>query len=229
MAQLVQTGSRRPVVATVGALGLVTGVVGYSAAGDLGPSRPLAAPVVAQSAEARLQEAAHLADTTELLDQRKSANRSIALAVSWSADAAAAQAAAQLAQAAAAAQLDAQRRAEAERVARDAQRQALVDNAKQDPRAAARSMLGDYGWSDSQFSCLDSLWTKESGWNATAMNRSSGAYGIPQSLPGSKMATVGSDWRSNPVTQITWGLQYIKSVYGSPCSAWGHSQRSNWY
>ena len=77
-------------------------------------------------------------------------------------------------------------------------------------------MLGNFGWSSGQFGCLDSLWTKESGWNAHATNGSSGAYGIPQSLPGSKMASAGSDWQTNPATQINWGLQYIKYVYGSP-------------
>ncbi|HKJ13121.1 MAG TPA: hypothetical protein VJ976_12125 [Ornithinimicrobium sp.] len=98
-----------------------------------------------------------------------------------------------------------------------------------DPRSIARSMLGSYGWSGEQFGCLDSLWAKESGWNPSANNPSSGAYGIPQSLPGSKMAAAGSDWQTNPATQIEWGLGYIESVYGSPCAAWSHSQANNWY
>ncbi|MGB7449250.1 MAG: hypothetical protein WA892_09000, partial [Ornithinimicrobium sp.] len=89
-----------------------------------------------------------------------------------------------------------------------------------DPRSIAQSMLGSYGWGSDQFGCLDSLWAKESGWNSTASNPSSGAYGIPQSLPGSKMASAGADWQSNPATQIEWGLGYIQSVYGSPCAAW---------
>jgi hypothetical protein len=95
------------------------------------------------------------------------------------------------------------------------------------PRAIARAMLADRGWSD-QFGCLDSLWSRESGWNVYAANRS-GAYGIPQALPGSKMASAGSDWRTNPATQIRWGLGYIASSYGSPCAAWHHSQTHNWY
>jgi hypothetical protein len=70
---------------------------------------------------------------------------------------------------------------------------------------------------------------KESGWNHTAMNPSSGAYGIPQSLPGTKMATAGADWQTNPATQISWGLGYISGRYGSPCNAWAHSQAVNWY
>jgi hypothetical protein len=74
-----------------------------------------------------------------------------------------------------------------------------------------------------------SLWSKESGWNYQAYNDSSGATGIPQALPGSKMASAGSDWQSSASTQIAWGLGYISSVYGTPCSAWGHSQSTNWY
>lgn len=98
-----------------------------------------------------------------------------------------------------------------------------------DPRSIARQMVADRGWGGDQFSCLDSLWQKESNWNHTAQNPSSGAYGIPQSLPGSKMASAGSDWRTNPATQITWGLNYIAGRYGTPCGAWAHSQSHNWY
>ncbi|QBI52506.1 lytic transglycosylase domain-containing protein [Streptomonospora litoralis] len=98
-----------------------------------------------------------------------------------------------------------------------------------DPKGIARSMLGDYGWSSDQFSCLEPLWEKESNWDHTAQNPSSGAYGIPQSLPGSKMASAGSDWRTNPATQIEWGLGYIQDRYGSPCEAWNHSQANGWY
>lgn len=117
-----------------------------------------------------------------------------------------------------------ERKAAAERAARSQARRAVAD-----PKAAARSLLGDYGWGADQFSCLDSLWTKESGWKHTADNPTSSAYGIPQALPGSKMASAGSDWETNPVTQITWGLGYIADVYGSPCAAWSHSQAVNWY
>ncbi|WP_130011856.1 lytic transglycosylase domain-containing protein [Serinicoccus sediminis] len=98
-----------------------------------------------------------------------------------------------------------------------------------DARGIAQSMLGSYGWGMDQWGCLDSLWQKESGWNHTASNPSSGAYGIPQSLPGSKMATAGADWQTNPATQIEWGLGYISGRYGSPCAAWAHSQAVNWY
>ncbi len=98
-----------------------------------------------------------------------------------------------------------------------------------DPRSIARSMLPDFGFSADQFGCLDALWTKESGWDPSASNPSSSAYGIPQALPGSKMASAGADWATNPATQIRWGLGYIVDSYGSPCSAWAHSQANGWY
>ena len=96
-------------------------------------------------------------------------------------------------------------------------------------QAIARSMMGSYGWGDGEFSCLQSLWNRESGWNYQAENASSGAYGIPQALPGSKMSSVADDWATNPSTQITWGLQYIQGRYGTPCSAWAHSESVGWY
>ncbi|HAQ59952.1 MAG TPA: 16S rRNA pseudouridylate synthase [Microbacterium sp.] len=98
-----------------------------------------------------------------------------------------------------------------------------------DAQAIAHGMLGGYGWGDDQFGCLVSLWNKESGWNYQAYNRSSGATGIPQALPGSKMASAGADWQTNPATQISWGLGYIAGRYGSPCGAWSHSQSVGWY
>lgn len=97
------------------------------------------------------------------------------------------------------------------------------------PQQIAASMLGSFGWSSSQFSCLDSLWGHESGWNPYAMNPTTGAYGIPQAMPGSKMATAGPDWQSNAATQIRWGLGYIQADYGSPCAAWSHEEATGWY
>ena len=93
----------------------------------------------------------------------------------------------------------------------------------------AMGMLGSYGWSSGQFSCLDSLWNQESGWNVTATNSVSGAYGIPQALPGAKMASAGADWQTDAATQIRWGLGYIKDLYGSPCGAWAHEEADGWY
>ncbi|KQO60274.1 hypothetical protein ASF23_14710 [Curtobacterium sp. Leaf261] len=95
-------------------------------------------------------------------------------------------------------------------------------------KAIALDMVTARGWGADQYNCLVSLWNKESGWNVYAYNPS-GAYGIPQSLPGSKMASAGADWQTNPATQITWGLNYITGVYGTPCGAWGHSVSYNWY
>jgi hypothetical protein len=92
-----------------------------------------------------------------------------------------------------------------------------------DPTAAqatAKAMLASFGFSSSQWSCLYSLWEQESTWNVYAENASSGAYGIPQALPGDKMASAGADWQTDAATQISWGLGYIKSVYGTPCAAW---------
>ncbi|MDY5585026.1 MAG: G5 domain-containing protein [Arcanobacterium sp.] len=96
-------------------------------------------------------------------------------------------------------------------------------------RDIARSMLASFGWGDDQWPYLDQLWQRESGWNQYADNPYSSAYGIPQALPGSKMASAGADWATNPATQIKWGLGYIKSRYGSPAAAWAHSQSRGWY
>ena len=90
-------------------------------------------------------------------------------------------------------------------------------------------MLAEYSWGDDQYSCLNRLWTKESHWNYKAHNSRSGAHGIPQALPASKMDVVGTDWRTNPVTQIRWGLRYIDSRYSTPCKAWAKFKRSKYY
>lgn len=97
-------------------------------------------------------------------------------------------------------------------------------------KAYARSyILSTYGWGDDQWFALEQLWTRESGWNHSAVNPSSGATGIPQSLPGDKMATAGADWKTNPQTQIRWGASYIRGRYGDPLGAWAHFQSKNWY
>ncbi|HEY6277851.1 MAG TPA: transglycosylase SLT domain-containing protein [Streptosporangiaceae bacterium] len=97
------------------------------------------------------------------------------------------------------------------------------------PQQIALAMLGSFGWPSSQSGCLLSLWNAESGWNPQASNPASGAYGIPQALPGSKMASAGPDWQSDPATQIRWGLGYIRAMYGSPCGAWAHEQGTGSY
>jgi len=95
-------------------------------------------------------------------------------------------------------------------------------------QAIAYKMVQARGWDDNEFACLVALWKRESGWRVNASNPS-GAYGIPQALPGSKMSSAGADWATNPATQVAWGLGYISSRYGTPCGAWGHSQSSGWY
>jgi hypothetical protein len=100
-----------------------------------------------------------------------------------------------------------------------------------DPSTAqgiALAQLTALGLGASEFDCLVSLWDRESHWNVSAAN-ASGAYGIPQALPGSKMASAGADWETNPATQISWGLSYIADRYGSPCGAWAHSEDVGWY
>lgn len=118
------------------------------------------------------------------------------------------------------------RAAAAARSSRSSDRQAEPGGS---PKAIARAMLANYGWGDDQFSCLVTMWNHESGWNPHAENAGSGAYGIPQALPGPKMATAGSDWQSDPATQISWGLNYIKTRYNTPCGAWSFWQRGSWY
>jgi len=107
----------------------------------------------------------------------------------------------------------------------------VLGKGPQAAQAIAHSKVASYGWDEAEFSCLVALWTAESGWSWSATNPSSGAYGIPQSLPGWKMASAGSDWLTNPATQITWGMNYIRSVYGSPCTAYDRfrSRSPHWY
>jgi hypothetical protein len=96
-------------------------------------------------------------------------------------------------------------------------------------QAIAYGILQSQGMGEDQYNCLVALWNRESGWNMYAYNASSGAYGIPQALPGEKMASAGADWATNAATQITWGLGYISSRYGTPCGAWEHSESAGWY
>ena len=91
-----------------------------------------------------------------------------------------------------------------------------------------KGLAAQRGWTGEQWNCLQSLWYKESGWSINSGSPSS-AFGIPQALPGTKMASAGSDWRTNASTQIRWGLGYISGRYVTPCAAWAHSQSHNWY
>jgi hypothetical protein len=96
-------------------------------------------------------------------------------------------------------------------------------------KVAKSIMLSEYAWGADQFNCLNRLWTKESHWNYKARNKRSGAHGIPQALPAIRMESISSDWRTNPVTQIRWGLRYIEARYDSPCGAWAKFKRSRYY
>jgi hypothetical protein len=96
-------------------------------------------------------------------------------------------------------------------------------------QAIAWARIQSIGWGQEQFDCLVALWNKESGWNVYAHNVGSGAYGIPQALPGDKMASVGADWATNPATQIEWGIIYIINTYDNPCGAWQFSEAKGYY
>ncbi len=140
-------------------------------------------------------------------------------------------------QAAAAAAAAAQAAASAQATAAAAQQQQQPQQTQQpvstpasgSPEQIAAAMLGQFGWSGGQMSCLEPLWQRESGWNVSAYNAGSGAYGIPQALPGAKMASAGPDWQTDAATQIRWGLGYIQQIYGSPCAAWSHEEADGWY
>jgi hypothetical protein len=239
---------RRP----LGSLAAVVAVAGASAGGFASAAKPHTSTTSFTAGPAATAQAAELADNNSdtnadlVQGRRAGVQRAIASAQQVKAEAAAlirtraaaaaaqtkaraAAAAAKAAARAAAAELSRARTVEAERSSRSMARESLLARSQSDPKSAARALAADRGWSGEQFDCLSSLWTKESGWRWDADNPTSDAYGIPQALPGSKMASSGSDWETNPVTQIKWGLQYISSTYGTPCSAWAKSQSSNWY
>ena len=167
---------------------------------------------------------AHRQAQLEIAAAAKAAAAKAAAAKAAAARAAAAKAAA--AHAAAAAQ---QQAAQQQAAQQQAAQQPAASTPSGSPQQIAEQMLSQFGWSSSQFSCLQPLWAHESGWNVYASNPSSGAYGIPQALPGSKMASAGPDWQSDAATQIRWGLQYIQGTYGSPCAAWSHEEADGWY
>jgi hypothetical protein len=106
---------------------------------------------------------------------------------------------------------------------------AAAESSARYAQQVARKMLGKYGWGARQWSPLYKLWMRESSWYKYAYNASSGAYGIPQAVPGGKMASAGANWRTSSRTQVRWGLGYIKSVYGWPRRAWYHELAYGWY
>ena len=128
-----------------------------------------------------------------------------------------------------AAELAAAQRRQAAQHSQTAGQQPAAATPSGPPQQIAMAMLPGFGWSSSEFGCLNDLWDRESGWNPYAANPTSGAYGIPQALPGAKMASAGADWQTDPATQIRWGLGYIQATYGSPCAAWAHETSAGWY
>jgi hypothetical protein len=231
------------IIAVAGALSVATAASAAAAAWPSGPSGPSAGTAfskltVGSAAAARPSTTG---DYLAVQHAREITGRQAALTL-LAQQAAASQAAARRAHAVLLAKEAAARQAAQQAAARTAARRAPVQQAaSQQPAAAAApaasgspqsiaaAMLGSFGWSSSQMSCLQPLWAGESGWSITASNPSTGAYGIPQAMPGSKMASAGPDWQTNAATQIRWGLGYIKSTYGSPCAAWSHEQSAGWY
>lgn len=237
---------RRPAVAATAAISSVTvAAAAYSTASSANASvSGVARANIAAGASTAAFNAANSGVAADAQAQTAAADsavsaRKAADAKARAAAAARATAAAKLqgkaASSAKAAQAAAKKAADAKRAqAPDTSRSATRPSAPAptysgNPQAIASAMLSSYGWGQDQMGCLVSLWNRESGWRVGATNPSSGAYGIPQSLPAGKMASAGADWRTNPATQIRWGLGYIKSSYGSPCGAWGHSQATGWY
>jgi hypothetical protein len=218
--------------------GAAPAVKGADSAADIRSGKTAAASQIHEiqlrqmRATAARQHAAHLAVLAKRAEQARQAAAAAAAAKAAAARRAAAAAAAEKAAAAAA------RRAAAQQLAKQRASSKSSSSSRSSssshsapsgsPRQIARQILASEGRSG-QFSCLDSLWVQESGWNVYAQNPGSGAYGIPQALPGSKMASAGSDWQTSAATQIRWGLSYIDSTYGSPCAAWSHEQSAGWY
>ena len=220
----------RPVIASALTLGLVGSGLAYAKAtnliGDDSSAFVVGAGVVAQTDELARASTVDLTYRAAASVSRNERRTAIAAAGVRDAE-----------------ELEAKQKVEAARKAREAQaaadraalekaRAAAIANARTNPKAAARVLMVDQGWtSDAQYNCLVNLWTGESGWRWNAENPSSGAYGIVQALPGRKMASVGADWRTNPITQMKWGMWYIKMSYGNPCNAWStwQARSPHWY
>ena len=231
--------SRKIAIATAGALTLATAVslaatlpAGSSpapASADAAYTTTTGQQAAAQSSSEGVGQAVMFTRMHSLQAgrQQQVAAEKTAAAKAAASKAVAAKAAAAKAAAAKSAQQAAARKAAAQRA--QSARRAAATTPSGSPQQIAERMLGQFGWSSSQFSCLQPLWEHESGWSVTAENPTSGAYGIPQSLPGAQMASAGADWQSSAATQIRWGLTYIQGRYGSPCGAWAHEESDNWY
>ncbi|MEO3976013.1 transglycosylase SLT domain-containing protein [Streptomyces sp. CAU 1734] len=222
-------------VASATAVTTVGAVVGVASGNPQSSSDTLetAASDATLLAEIPLGQQAQVASLTEQADAQAAAADSAARkAAEESARLQAAENAKEK-KAAAEAKAKAERKAEEKRKAERASREAARDVANMggkssytvaEVQALARSIIPA-----GQFQCFSTIVQKESTWNYKAVNPSSGAYGLMQALPGSKMSSVGADWRTNPATQIKWGLKYMNERYGSPCEAWTFWQGNNWY
>ncbi len=234
--------SRVITIATAGTLALATAIsltatlpCGSSlvpARADAAYSATIGQQAAAQSASDGVGQAVMFARMRSIQGERQQqqlAAEKAAAAKAAARKAAAAKAAAAKAAAAKAAVLKSARAAVTRKAAAKPARQAAVATPSGSAEQVAERMLSQFGWSSSQFSCLQPLWEHESGWSVTAENPASGAYGIPQALPASQMSSAGADWQTDPASQIRWGLTYIQGRYGSPCGAWAHEESDNWY
>ena len=213
-------------------LATVASVAGVTLSGSTAAAGTADAYLTSVSGNAAAIKAAHYDNGSTSAQQMVTSSKARAMQAEHQQEVAAAKAAeaAKAAKAKAAAKAEAAKAAKARAAANAAvKKKAAAATPSGSPQQIAQQVLGQYGWSSSQFSCLSPLWAHESGWSVSAQNPSSGAYGIPQALPGSQMATAGGDWQTNAATQIKWGLTYIQSRYGSPCGAWAHEQSAGWY
>lgn len=204
------------------ALVLTAGGIGAVASQSSAETQPDLDLTSSQTTQSDAEASLFVADQARLATDRSGVNTQKALLAGK----------AQAQERARAAAVEKARRAAAEKAAREAQRTAIINNAINDPVQAAKVLMPEYGFSgEEEHMCLYKLWYSESAWKYTATNPSSGAYGIPQALPGSKMASAGADWKTNPLTQIKWGLEYIKQSYGTPCAAFDFwlRQMPHWY
>jgi hypothetical protein len=230
--------SKRSKLVAVAAAGTLAAAIAAGAAAATLPSGTAAAPASAAdtylTVVAGHQGATRAAQADTMSGAQLVINAErVRFALQHSEDVAAAKAAAAKAAQAAAARQAAAKQAAATEAASAAQPQTVATQRATEPSGSpqqvANQMLGHFGWSSSQLSCLEPLWERESGWDVTAENPSSGAYGIPQALSGSLMASSGPDWQTDAATQIRWGLTYIQGRYGSPCGAWSHEEADGWY
>ncbi|WP_344126172.1 lytic transglycosylase domain-containing protein [Luedemannella flava] len=203
-------------------------LVGAAGGGYLGIYRQHAAKVAAQESRYDVESDIAALDQSKLYDARAGLDPAVQAAL----DKAAAEAKDQAAKAKKANELAERAQAASRSENREPPDYGPIPSSCDDytgNRAIGCAELLKKGFGLDQMPCLNKLWNKESNWRTTAENTSSGAYGIPQALPGSKMASEGDDWRTNPATQIKWGLGYIKGRYGTPCKAWDHSVATGWY